>query len=400
MKKLFVTLAAFALAAGVMFAQDYNAAVDAFNAGAQALETNKVEALAQFRTALTQAQACEGEEAAELVAKCKEIIPGTLISIAKEQINEAQYDEALVTLVEANTVATEYGAEAAAKEAGSLIANTYLRKGSTLLKAGTGVNFELYDSVGGGEITYDAMLSDKPGTFYMDIRNILEVNGGTFTMNGGYIHAGRKELFKARDGERTRLVNGNAIIVGPKSSIYIHAGKIESTGSYFWHELPEHKLNTIEVFDNYAQACAVLNLSMYSHASEYYGVEELMADSSTTVVIDDCEMVSLDSLCYRTMLNVKENLIIRGGSFSALVNRKYVYYGNSASEDIYAYSFAYSGLPLKALDLDKYKIWVGDAIHTNHYTVKAHYITKEETIIPKIPIPEIGLEEVPTRPAI
>ena len=37
------------------------------------METNKVEALAQFRTALAQAQACEGEEAAELVAKCKEI---------------------------------------------------------------------------------------------------------------------------------------------------------------------------------------------------------------------------------------------------------------------------------------------------------------------------------------
>ena len=134
MKKLFVTLAAFALAAGVVFAQDYNAAVDAFNAGAQALETNKVEALAQFRTALAQAQACEGEEAAELVAKCKEIIPGTLLSIAKEQINEAQYDEALATLEEAKTVATEYGAEEAGKEAGSLIANTYLRKGSTLLK--------------------------------------------------------------------------------------------------------------------------------------------------------------------------------------------------------------------------------------------------------------------------
>lgn len=134
MKKLFVTLAAFALAAGVVFAQDYNAAVDAFNAGAQALETNKVEALAQFRTALTQAQACEGEEAAELVAKCKEIIPGTLLSIAKEQINEAQYDEALVTLEEAKTVATEFGAEEAVKEAGSLVANTFLRKGSTLLK--------------------------------------------------------------------------------------------------------------------------------------------------------------------------------------------------------------------------------------------------------------------------
>jgi tetratricopeptide (TPR) repeat protein len=134
MKKLFVTLAAFALAASVAIAQDYNAAVDAFNAGAQALDTNKAEALAQFRTALAQAQACEGEEAAELVAKCKEIIPGTLLSIAKEQINVAQYDEALATLDEAKAVAAEYEAEEAAKEAGSLVANTYLRKGSTLLK--------------------------------------------------------------------------------------------------------------------------------------------------------------------------------------------------------------------------------------------------------------------------
>ena len=134
MKKLFVTLAAFALAASVAIAQDYNAAVDAFNAGAQALDTNKAEALAQFRTALAQAQACEGEEAAELVAKCKEIIPGTLLSIAKEQITVAQYDEALATLDEAKAVAAEYEAEEAAKEAGSLVANTYLRKGSTLLK--------------------------------------------------------------------------------------------------------------------------------------------------------------------------------------------------------------------------------------------------------------------------
>ena len=134
MKKLFAAFAAFALAATVSFAQDYNAAVDAFNAGAQALETNKAEALFQFRTALAQAQACEGEEAQELVAKCKEIIPGTILSIAKEQINEAKYDEALATLEEANAVATEYEAAEAAAEAASLVTNTYLRKGSSLLK--------------------------------------------------------------------------------------------------------------------------------------------------------------------------------------------------------------------------------------------------------------------------
>ena len=135
MKKLFVAIATFCLAAAVAGAQDFNAAVDAFNAGAQALETNKTEALAQFRTALAQAQACEGEEAADLVAKCKEVIPGTLLSIAKEQINDALYDEAIATLKEAKTVAAEYAAEEAVEEAADLIANAQLRKGTTLLKA-------------------------------------------------------------------------------------------------------------------------------------------------------------------------------------------------------------------------------------------------------------------------
>ena len=134
MKRFFVAIAALGLAASVATAQDFNAAVDAFNAGAQALETNKVEALAQFRSALTQALACEGEDAANLVAKCKEIIPGTLLSIAKEQINDAAYDEALITLAEAKSVAAEYEAAEAAEEAASLVPNVYLRKGSTLLK--------------------------------------------------------------------------------------------------------------------------------------------------------------------------------------------------------------------------------------------------------------------------
>lgn len=135
MKKLFAAIAAFALAATVASAQDFNAAVDAFNAGAQALETNKTEALAHFRTALTEALACEGEEAADLVAKCKEIIPGTLLSIAKEKINEGSYDDALVTLEEVKTVAAEYEAAEAAAEAENLIPNALMRKGTTLLKA-------------------------------------------------------------------------------------------------------------------------------------------------------------------------------------------------------------------------------------------------------------------------
>lgn len=136
MKKIFAVVAALGLAASMAFAQDYNAAVETFNAGAQALETNKTEALAQFRAALEQAQALEGEDAEALVAKCKEAIPGVILSIAKEKINEGAYDEALASLAEAQSVAGEYEIAAVAEEAASLVPNTYMRKGSTLLKAG------------------------------------------------------------------------------------------------------------------------------------------------------------------------------------------------------------------------------------------------------------------------
>ena len=146
MKRLFTALAALGLSAIMLSAQDFNAAVEAFNAGAQALETSKTEALAQFRAALEQASACEGEEAEELVGKCKEAITSTLISVAKEQINDANYDEALITLSEAKTLAAEYENESAAASVSELVPNVYLRKGSVQLKdkdfAGAAASFK------------------------------------------------------------------------------------------------------------------------------------------------------------------------------------------------------------------------------------------------------------------
>ena len=135
MKRLFAAVAALALAAGIASAQDFNAAVETFNNGAQTLESNKADALTQFKSALAQFEACAEEEAAEMVAKCKEIIPQTILSIAKEQINESQYDEAVETLKEAATVAEGYGVENIAAEAKELIPNAWSRKGAALLKA-------------------------------------------------------------------------------------------------------------------------------------------------------------------------------------------------------------------------------------------------------------------------
>ena len=135
MKKLFAALGTLALAAAVASAQDYNAGIEAFNAGATALETNKTEALNSFKSALAQFQACEEEEAAEMVTKCKEIIPNTILSIAKEQINGAEYDAAVETLAQAEAAAKEYGNENVVAEAAGLVPNVYMRKGSSLIKA-------------------------------------------------------------------------------------------------------------------------------------------------------------------------------------------------------------------------------------------------------------------------
>jgi tetratricopeptide (TPR) repeat protein len=135
MKRVFVAIATFAVAAAVASAQDYNAGIEAFNAGATALESSKTEALASFRAALAQFEACEDEGAAEQVAKCKEIIPGIILSIAKEQINGAEYDTAVATLADATSVAKEYGVESVVAEAADLLPNVYMRKGSALIKA-------------------------------------------------------------------------------------------------------------------------------------------------------------------------------------------------------------------------------------------------------------------------
>jgi len=140
MKRLFVAVAAFALAAGIASAQDMSAAVETFNMGAQTLESNKTEALAQFKSALTQFEACAADEAADMIAQCKKIIPQTMVSIAKEQINESKYDEALETLKEATGVAEGYGQQEIAAEAKELVPTAYVRKGAALMKAKDFVN--------------------------------------------------------------------------------------------------------------------------------------------------------------------------------------------------------------------------------------------------------------------
>jgi tetratricopeptide (TPR) repeat protein len=135
MKKLFAVLVAVGLAAVMASAQSLNEAKEAFNNGVEAMETNKAEALAKFQAALEIANQCtEEEDAAEFIGTCKTAITGAMLSIAKEQINEDAYDEAVATLDQAKATAADFGQDEVIAEAEALIPNVYMRKGATLLK--------------------------------------------------------------------------------------------------------------------------------------------------------------------------------------------------------------------------------------------------------------------------
>lgn len=135
MKKFFLFLAAVALAAGSMAAQDMAQATETYNNGAMSLQMgDNASALAYFEQALTMGEAC-GEEGAELVNNCKDIIPQVTLAIAKDLIQAEKYDEAVPQLQKAAEVAETYAKPEVADEATGLIPQVYMQQGNTLLNA-------------------------------------------------------------------------------------------------------------------------------------------------------------------------------------------------------------------------------------------------------------------------
>lgn len=134
MKKILLTLAAVVLSAGMLSAQDMSQATETAKMANESLVAgNKALALTGFQEALAQAAAC-GEDGAELVATCKGVIPNIMLSITKDLIKEANYDEALTKLNEVVAKAKEYAADEVVEEATTLIPQTLMAKGGELLK--------------------------------------------------------------------------------------------------------------------------------------------------------------------------------------------------------------------------------------------------------------------------
>ncbi|MBR5072087.1 MAG: tetratricopeptide repeat protein [Bacteroidales bacterium] len=132
MKKIILTLAAVILSAGLISAQDMAQATEtAQNANESLVAKDYAKALEGFKEALTLAQAC-GEEGEELANTCKSVIPSIVLSIAKNEIKEAKYDEGIAQLEEAIKAAEEFGNDDVIGEAATLIPQVKKQKAVAL----------------------------------------------------------------------------------------------------------------------------------------------------------------------------------------------------------------------------------------------------------------------------
>ena len=133
MKKIFLAIAAMVMTAGLISAQDMAQATELYNNGATAISMkNWTEALDCFQKALAMGETI-GDEAQELVANCKNAIPGVSLQIAKDLINDEKYDEAYTQLEAATKIADEYGNAEVADEAKELVPQIWLRKGAAAM---------------------------------------------------------------------------------------------------------------------------------------------------------------------------------------------------------------------------------------------------------------------------
>lgn len=135
MKKILVSIAALFAAASMLSAQNMAEATETAQLANESLSAGNYEtALTGFQEALKMAEAC-GEEGAELVATCKDIIPKTVNAIAKQLLQEDKLDEAIAKLGETIAIAKEYGDDETAEKAEALIPQVYMKKAGSLLNA-------------------------------------------------------------------------------------------------------------------------------------------------------------------------------------------------------------------------------------------------------------------------
>lgn len=133
MKKIILIVAATFFALTTAMAQDMAKATETAQAANEALMLgDNPTALNGFREALTMAEAC-GDDGAELVNTCRDIIPRILLAMGKDQIKAKNYTEALDLVKQAVAAAEEYGNFDVATDGDKLIPNIKLSQANDLL---------------------------------------------------------------------------------------------------------------------------------------------------------------------------------------------------------------------------------------------------------------------------
>lgn len=135
MKKIISTLAALALAAGYVGAQDLTEITEMYNSGAEAIAAGDKEgALKSFEQAYELAAAL-GEEGAEIAENCKNVIPELNLSIAKSLVNDTKYTEAIDRIKTTISVAEKFANADILAEAKDLMPKVVMQNASVLLNA-------------------------------------------------------------------------------------------------------------------------------------------------------------------------------------------------------------------------------------------------------------------------
>lgn len=179
MKRILITIAAAMLAAGALSAQDMQQATDTYNNGAMSLQMgDNTSALESFKQALTMAEAC-GEEGADIVNNCKDIIPKVELAIGKDLIKAEDYTKALEQLNTAIASAKQYANADVETEANELIPQVYMSQAGQLLNT---------KDYAGAAAAYEKVVAADPtnGTAYLRLGMAYGAAGKTAEAESAY----------------------------------------------------------------------------------------------------------------------------------------------------------------------------------------------------------------------